>query len=222
MIARRNGTLLHISSLPSPHGIGDLGPEAYRFADFLHEAGQSLWQVLPLNPTSTVYGNSPYSSFSAFAGNPLFISLDRLVEDGFLTADDVKSVPSFSAERVDFEAVTAYKLLCLQKAAASYRGAGQDKDPGFRSFCSANAWWLDALYSFHGLERALRRRAMVRVARGIEGPGGGRRCGDEERGLRTRSFRRCSSSTRFPGNGMSSRTTVTGRASKSWATYPST
>jgi 4-alpha-glucanotransferase len=92
MIARKNGTLLHISSLPSPHGIGDLGPEAYRFADFLHDAGQSLWQVLPLNPTSTVYGNSPYSSFSAFAGNPLFISLDRLVEDGFLTADEVKSV----------------------------------------------------------------------------------------------------------------------------------
>jgi len=70
MVVRRSGILLHITSLPSPHGIGDLGPEAYRFADFLHEAGQSLWQVLPLNPTATVYGNSPYSSFSAFAGNP--------------------------------------------------------------------------------------------------------------------------------------------------------
>jgi 4-alpha-glucanotransferase len=163
MIARRNGVLLHITSLPSPHGIGDLGPEAYRFADFLHEADQSLWQVLPLNPTTTVYGNSPYSSFSAFAGNPLLISLDRLVEDGFLTADDVKSVPSFSVERVDFEAVTAYKLLCLQKAAASYRGAGQDKDPGFRSFCSANAWWLDAYTLFTALTTAVRNNGVGMV-----------------------------------------------------------
>ena len=152
MIARKNGTLLHISSLPSPYGIGDLGPEAYRFADFLHEADQSLWQVLPLNPTSTVYGNSPYSSFSAFAGNPLFISLDRLLEDGFLTADDLKSVPSFLAERVDFEAVTAYKHLCLQKAAANYRQTGRDKDPEFLSFCSANAWWLDAYTLFMALK----------------------------------------------------------------------
>jgi 4-alpha-glucanotransferase len=143
MIARRNGILLHITSLPSPHGIGDLGPEAYRFVDFLHKAGQSLWQVLPLNPTSTVYGDSPYSSFSAFAGNPLFISLEQLVKEGLLAAADVTSVPSFSTERVDYQAATTYKLHCLKSAFANYKGTRQAKDPGFCSFCTSNAWWLD-------------------------------------------------------------------------------
>jgi 4-alpha-glucanotransferase len=152
MFVRRSGILLHITSLPSPHGIGDLGPEAYRFVDFLHEAGQSLWQVLPLNPTSTVHGNSPYSSFSAFAGNPLLINLDRLIEEGFLTAVDLESVSSFAAERVDYEAVTAYKLLCLKRAAASDRGRDLTKDPGFRSFCSSNGSWLDAYTLFMALK----------------------------------------------------------------------
>jgi 4-alpha-glucanotransferase len=152
MIARRNGILLHITSLPSPHGIGDLGPESYHFADFLHAAGQSLWQVLPLNPTSTVNGDSPYSSCSAFAGNPLFISLDRLVEDGFLAAAELENVPSFSAERVDYVAATAYKLHCLRRAAAGFRETGQVKDPGFPAFCSANAWWLDPFTLFVALK----------------------------------------------------------------------
>jgi 4-alpha-glucanotransferase len=152
MIARRNGILLHITSLPSPHGIGDLGPEAYRFVDFLDEAGQSLWQVLPLNPTSTAYGNSPYSSFSAFAGNPLFISLDGLVKEGFLDAAEIKSVPQFSAERIDYEAATAYKMHCLERAAAGSKGMELTKDPELRSFCGANAWWLDAYTLFVALK----------------------------------------------------------------------
>jgi 4-alpha-glucanotransferase len=152
MITRRNGVLLHITCLPSLHGIGDFGPEAYRFIDFLQEAGQSLWQVLPLNPTASVYGNSPYSSFSAFAGNPLFISLDWLVGEGLLAAADMESVPSFLGEKVDFEAATAYKLHWLQRAAASYRGKDKVGDTGFRSFCSANAWWLDGYTLFVALK----------------------------------------------------------------------
>ncbi|MRR08068.1 MAG: 4-alpha-glucanotransferase, partial [Deltaproteobacteria bacterium] len=86
---RRNGILLHVTSLPSRFGIGDLGPEAYRFADSLHRSGQRIWQILPLPPTDPLTGNSPYSSSSAFAGNPLLISPERLVEEGFLKRSDL-------------------------------------------------------------------------------------------------------------------------------------
>ena len=95
MKTRRSGILLHITSLPSPDGIGDLGPGAYRFADFLADAGQSIWQILPLNPTSSASGNSPYSSFSAFAGNPLLISPERLLEEGYLVPGDFENPPLF-------------------------------------------------------------------------------------------------------------------------------
>ena len=84
---RSSGILLHPTSLPGPYGIGELGPEAHAFADFLRDSGQRIWQVLPLGPTG--YGDSPYQCFSAFAGNPLLISIDRLVERGYLTARDV-------------------------------------------------------------------------------------------------------------------------------------
>src|SRR5271168_5311291 len=98
---RSSGILLHPSSLGSPHGIGDLGAEARRFVDFLAEAGQKLWQVLPLGPTG--YGESPYQCTSASAGNPLLISLDGLVEQGWLDASALESAPQFPEDRVDFE-----------------------------------------------------------------------------------------------------------------------
>ena len=85
---RSSGILLPISSLPSPYGIGTFGAAAYAFADFLHEAGQKYWQLLPLGPTS--YGDSPYQSFSTFAGNPYFVDLDLLIEDGLLLAEEVE------------------------------------------------------------------------------------------------------------------------------------
>ena len=94
---RSSGLLLHITSLPSRHGIGDLGPEAYQFADFLASAGQTIWQVLPLVPTG--YGYSPYAAPSTYAGNPLLISPDRLLEDGWLTRDDID-------ENVQFEVIS--------------------------------------------------------------------------------------------------------------------
>ena len=98
MMRRGSGILLHITSLPSPFGIGDLGPWAYRFADFLAETKQSFWQVLPLNPTALVRGNSPYSILSAFAGNSLLISPESLVAEGSLSRSDLKDSPSFPGE----------------------------------------------------------------------------------------------------------------------------
>src|SRR4028118_1159129 len=100
---RASGILLHPSSLPGRFGIGDLGPQAYRFVDFLAESGQQLWQVLPLGPTG--YGNSPYMSYSALAGNPLLISPERLRDEGLLTDEDFADLPEFPTNRVDFEAV---------------------------------------------------------------------------------------------------------------------
>src|SRR5690349_2366056 len=104
---RSSGILLHPTSFPGRFGIGDLGDEAYRFLDFLAETGQTLWQVMPLGPTG--YGDSPYASFSAFAGNPMLISPDILAAEGYLLPEDLAKVPSFPAERVDFGPVIEYK-----------------------------------------------------------------------------------------------------------------
>src|SRR5260370_9390032 len=97
---RASGILLHPTSLPGRFGIGDLGDQAYRFADFLGASGQSLWQVLPLGPTG--YGDSPYACYSAFAGNTLLISPDRLFEEGLLTKKDLEEIPPRASDRADF------------------------------------------------------------------------------------------------------------------------
>src|SRR5437762_14348922 len=109
---RSSGVLLHPTSLPSPFGIGDLGPAAYEFVDFLVAAGQALWQILPLGPTG--YGNSPYAARSAFAGNPLLISLERLVDEGLLDRNGVADQDPPEGDRVDFEVVDRSKLTVLQ------------------------------------------------------------------------------------------------------------
>src|SRR5579863_5881103 len=104
---RSSGILLHPTSLPGRFGIGDLGPESYRFVDFLADAGQRIWQVLPLGPTG--YGDSPYQLFSSFAGNPLLISLDRLADDDLLTQEELNQSPAFPADHVDFGNVIRFK-----------------------------------------------------------------------------------------------------------------
>lgn len=141
MNRRRSGILLHVTSLPSRYGVGDLGESAYRFVDFLAEAGQSLWQILPLAPTSPLSGNSPYTSASAAAGNPLLISPDLLVQDGFLAPADLDHVPSFAAGRVDYEAAQRCKTALLQTAWDKCRD--RCTDPDFVAFCREQAWWLD-------------------------------------------------------------------------------
>ncbi len=110
---RASGLLLHVTSLPSPYGIGDVGPAAVAWVDRLHEAGQSWWQALPLGPTG--YGDSPYQSLSSFAGNSLLISPDWLIEDGLLRDSDCAGF-SFSATAVDFDAVTRFKYALLETA----------------------------------------------------------------------------------------------------------
>lgn len=141
MKRRGSGLLLHITSLPSPYGIGDLGPCAYKFVDFLSETKQSFWQILPLNPTSGAFGNSPYSSPSAFAGNPLLISPDLLLEDGFISKSDIEGDSSFSNERVDYSAATEYKCKLLGIAYENYKKK-RGKDYEFERFSNENSYWL--------------------------------------------------------------------------------
>src|SRR5499433_3279279 len=106
--SRASGILLHPTSLPGRFGIGDLGKSAYDFIDFLAETGQRYWQVLPLGPTG--YGDSPYQCFSAFAGNPLLVSLERLAEEGILSTADLATTPSFPEQEVDYGPVIQFKL----------------------------------------------------------------------------------------------------------------
>jgi 4-alpha-glucanotransferase len=148
---RSSGILLHPTSLPGRFGIGDLGPSAYAFADFLDAGGQSLWQVLPLGPTG--YGDSPYACYSAFAGNTLLISPEQLAEDGLLSKDDVDNRPQFSSDRVDFEAAHKYKDSILSKAFANFkRDSAQDVSAAFEEFCRSNVSWLDDYALFRALK----------------------------------------------------------------------
>ncbi len=148
---RSSGILLHPTSLPGPFGIGDLGLEAFGFADFLVETGQSLWQVLPLGPTG--YGDSPYACYSAFAGNTLLISPERLIEEGLLNAEELPDLPLFRPERVDFQTVHQFKDAILQKAYAGFQqGAGAGLRSGFAEFCELSKSWLDDYALFRALK----------------------------------------------------------------------
>jgi 4-alpha-glucanotransferase len=150
---RSSGVLLHPTSLPGRYGIGDLGPEARAFVDFLAEAGQSLWQVLPLGPTG--YGDSPYQCFSAFAGNPLLVDLEALVADGLLHASDLESAPAFPGAHVDFGAVIPWKRSLLERAAARFRTQGSPAmQAEFQAWCERNATWLEDFALFMALKDA--------------------------------------------------------------------
>jgi 4-alpha-glucanotransferase len=176
---RASGILLHPTSLPGPWGIGDLGQSAYEFIDFLAQSGQTLWQVLPLGPTG--YEHSPYTmNFSAFAGNPLMISLERLAEERLLHPEELAPSPDVGVsnpERVDFERVIAQKMELLQRAHARFRQELTDSQKhGLLQFCQEQADWLQdyvlfmALLEAHGgqpwsqWDRALARREPAALA----------------------------------------------------------
>lgn len=180
--SRAGGILLHPSSLPGPYGIGDLGPQAYHFLDWLASTGCKLWQVLPLGPTG--YGDSPYQCFSAFAGNPYLISFDLLIDDGLLTQEDLDEMPVFDESRVDFGQLIPWKLGVLQKAFSRFSSllkqpedqirheSREEETPegekvtvqvlnkarllidGFHDFKARNASWLDDFALFMSLKEA--------------------------------------------------------------------
>ena len=137
---RSAGILMHITSLPGRWGIGDLGPSAYEFAERLVSCGVRYWQMLPLGPTG--YGNSPYSGRSTFAGNELLISPELLMKDGFLSPEDLKDVPAFPADHVDFNGVRTWKMPLLRKAAVNALKSA-DFRKRLREFREANSYWLD-------------------------------------------------------------------------------
>ncbi len=141
---RRSGVLMPISSIPSAYGIGTFSAQAYEFVDMLEKAGQSYWQILPLGPTG--YGDSPYQSFSTFAGNPYYIDLEALIEKGWLTKAECDQYDfGDNDEYIDYEKIYLSRFKVLRKA---FQNSGIEKEEEFIQFCEQNAYWLDdyALY----------------------------------------------------------------------------
>ena len=153
-LERAAGVLLHPTSLPGPHGSGDCGPAAYHFVDWLVSAGQSLWQILPLNPIGA--GNSPYASDSAFAGNPLLIDLQELHAQGWLQADELAPVDGLVADHVDYALMRPYRMQRLAWAGQRFAAlpAGDERRQQFAAFCAAHAHWLDDYSLFMALSEA--------------------------------------------------------------------
>lgn len=152
-LPRASGILLHPTSLPSPFGIGDFGGAGYEFVDFLAGTGQKHWQMLPLGQTG--YGDSPYSSFSAFAGNIHLISPEKLVEEGLLTGDDLQNVPEFPADKVDYGGAIGFKLGLLRKAFENFRQTDDEAVAGeFHKFCDENGFWLEDYSLFRAIKLA--------------------------------------------------------------------
>ena len=147
---RSNGILMHLSSLPSPHGIGSMGKPARDFADFLEAAGQSYWQLLPVCPTG--YGDSPYQSFSTNAGNPYFIDLDELKEEGLLEASDYEHI-DWESDQDDVNYGVLYEKLypVLRKAVKKFF---ENPAADYEAFCEKNAFWLDDYALFMTLKNA--------------------------------------------------------------------
>jgi 4-alpha-glucanotransferase len=150
MIKRRaSGILLHITSLSSGYGIGDLGPAAYKFADFLAEAKQGFWQILPLNPSCISSHNSPYSSLSAFAGNTLLISPEKLAEDGLLSKEQI-APPADAGEKIDYGKVTEYKQSLYTSAYENFKKMPAPYE--YEKFCKDNSKWLEDFALFVTLQ----------------------------------------------------------------------
>ncbi len=151
---RRSGVLLHPTSFPGTWGIGDLGPQAYAFVDFLRETHQQIWQILPLGPAAE--NGSPYSAFSSTAGNPLLISLDVLSEERILKVEQTTAAPM--SDPVDYQQVQAKKLSLLREAFHNFQGQGQLKE-AFRTFCEQQADWLYDYSLFMALKETYPGRA---------------------------------------------------------------
>ena len=163
---RRCGVLMHVTSLPCRHGLGDFGPQAHAFVDFLADAGQSLWQMLPLTPINAGAGNSPYSSYSAFAGNTLFISPDMLVRQGLLRQAELDRAPSFPQDRVDYAVAASWRGRLLEHVFDNAFPRLRT-DAAFEGFCQAEAFWLDDYCLFTALKREHGGAPWYRWAEGL-------------------------------------------------------
>jgi 4-alpha-glucanotransferase len=149
--SRASGILLHPTCFPSRFGIGDLGPAAYQFIDFLYDSGQQLWQVLPLGPAA--FGNSPYMCYSSLAGNPLLISLESLEDQELLSEDDLNRLPDYPVDQVDYDLVIQTKLPLLVKAATKFKAiADEEILEAYETFCYDRAAWLDDFALFMALK----------------------------------------------------------------------
>ncbi len=149
---RSSGILLHITSLPGKYGIGTLGKEAFDFVDFLVESGQKVWQILPLGHTG--YGDSPYQCYSAFAGNPLLIDLEKLVNEGLLKKEDLPDNIYFDDEKVDFGKVHTVKYPLLHKAYENHKKINDKlRSVKFQNFCNKNGKWLEDYSFFMALKK---------------------------------------------------------------------
>ncbi|MBU4509613.1 4-alpha-glucanotransferase [bacterium] len=155
---RASGVLLHLTSLPSEYGIGDLGKEAYNFIDFLKKANQKLWQILPLNPLAS--GGSPYNCFSAFAGNTLLISVDKLIEDGLLKVEEVTNVPNFAETKVEFSKVIKFKNELFLKAFNRFDELAEGY--GYTQFKEENEYWLSDFCLYMALKEQFDNRVWNR------------------------------------------------------------
>jgi 4-alpha-glucanotransferase len=153
---KASGLLLHISSLPSRYGIGDFGPEAYRFVDFLVQAKQRYWQILPFSPLSSKNHYSPYDGLSAFAGNPLFISPEQLFIQGFLGRKDLQNIPALPTTQVDYTKVSHFKSKLF--GAAFEKFEGMQKKDHYNQFCEENRQWLEDFAIFVALRRHFQTR----------------------------------------------------------------
>jgi 4-alpha-glucanotransferase len=155
---RTSGLLLHVTSLPSPYGIGDVGPGSFAWVDRLHDAGQGWWQALPLGPTG--YGDSPYSCLSSLAGNGLLISPELLIEDGLLRADECRG--SFSPVAIDYDVVIPFKHRLLTMAWRRFRdGVRKDLLPAFEGFCKSRASWLEDYALYRALRTKFKRASHI-------------------------------------------------------------
>lgn len=151
MKRRGSGILIHITSLPSPFGIGDMGPGAYKVVDFLSQAEQSIWQILPLSPTDLIHYNSPYHSISAFACNPWLISPELMAQEGLLERGDIEPPPDLPADRVDYESAVRYKEKLLVRAYDRFKRSAKT-DYEYEKFLSQNSHWLDDFALFMALK----------------------------------------------------------------------
>ncbi len=166
MDKRGSGILLHITSLPSSFGIGDLGPWAYRFADFLSQTKQRYWQILPLSPTDSMSGNSPYSSLSASAGNKLLISPELLIDSGFLTKDDIAAAPVFPDGRCDYASVIPYKMNLFHLAYERFKMNKNEKN-AYEEFCSLQKEWIEDFAQFVVIKNHSNGQAWSEWTRGL-------------------------------------------------------